>query len=122
MKHLWILLFLGLGWVAELKAQTGFFVMDIGASCKLIWEAPTTGGPVQGYKIYLQEQAPPFPQTMIDVGDVLEYSCETAGVGEGDWHFWVVAYNPGGDGNPSLTIPFSYFDLVRIDVGEPFTP
>ncbi len=84
----------------EAHAQT-----YVSPDCRFTWNAPTTGGPVQGYMLYL-EQASPYVLQNFDAGMNLQYDCAQANLTSGSWTAWVTAYNAVGESAPSNSVPF----------------
>lgn len=65
----------------------------------LEWDAPTTGGPVVGYKICYYLTASPGDVQNVDVGDQTQYDLDdTLFPYEDEISFYVTAYNAKGEG------------------------
>lgn len=80
----------------------------VSLNCKITWNAPTTGGEVQGYRVYLQ--APDTTATTTDVGLATTALCTSLNVTAGRWQVWVTAYNPVGESEASAVVPFVVHD------------
>lgn len=99
MRRAAALLCFTLGFTATAATETW-----VSLACKLSWQAPTTGGEVQGYWVYIE---PAGGQAVkANVGNVTEVTCKKLGILEGTYKAWVTAYNPVGESEASNIVPF----------------
>lgn len=116
-----VLIVLSLTYSFEAVAQT-----YVSPDCRFTWNAPTTGGPVQGYMIYLEQQTPYVLQNF-DAGMNLQYDCAQANLTRGSWKAWITAYNVVGESAPSNSINFTLLvsapgSPTGVSVGEILNP
>ena len=86
-----------------------------GADCLLTWQAGAGGGPVEGYRLYLEAGSPAVISS-IDVGTATESTCGALGAVQGQNRVWVTAYNPAGESSPSTAVRFRLFEAETLQV------
>ncbi|MGB5047726.1 MAG: FG-GAP-like repeat-containing protein [Caldilineaceae bacterium] len=70
-----------------------------GDNLRLVWAAPTTGGPVNGYRVYASRGGGPFQPVAVTSGERTDFQLTGQSCGAA----WLVtAVGPGGEGPDSL--------------------
>jgi len=80
------------------------------AGVDLAWDAPSTGGPLTGYKVYWKAAGGSYSDEN-SLGVVGKISCTVSGLDETKQYYFIVkAYNDAGMGPASNEVAWSYSD------------
>lgn len=74
------------------------------ADCRLAWGAPTSGGPVEGYRVYVGPTAD--SKTARFETSTTSADCSDLGLTEGQQYAHVTAFNAAGESGGTNTVPF----------------